>query len=398
MNFPGTSEPSSLLLDAYRSALEHADPEKATIRALRRGDLQPWIWSFPTIRLLGAGKAAAPMARAVEWELGERLEGGVVVVKEGHSLPLERIEVLESAHPMPDERSLAAGSRLLGEAAALDSDALLIFVLSGGASSLIEVPEEGFTLADLRQKNDELLRSGLPIEAINEERRRLSAIKGGRLAARTRASLLTLIVSDVPQGGPEVVGSGPTLVSFPPKDPRHRALVIADHRGALEAAATALESKDVEVIEMHPGGLCQGTARELGGALRGIWRHRRGRRSALLWSGEAIVEVRGAGRGGRNQELALAAALALRGTQGVTVAVLATDGQDGPTDAAGAIVDGMTALRMEEGGLDPTRHLEESNAYPALDAAGALVKTGPTLTNVNDLLIVLVEPWAEGGE
>jgi glycerate 2-kinase len=387
----------SLLLSAFRAALERADPEQATFRVLQRDPLSSWIRSFPTVRLLGAGKAAAPMARAAERVLGERLAGGVVVVKDGHGLPLDRIEVLDSAHPTPDERSVAAGRRLLAEARALGPEALLLFLLSGGASSLIEAPAGGLSLEDLRRRNEELLRSGLPIEAINEERRRLSALKGGRLAAATRASLLTLILSDVPRGGPEVVGSGPTLASFPPTRPGHRALVVADHRDALEAAAAALEDRGVEVIEAHPGGLCDASARDHGEALRGVWKKRRGGRAALLWSGEATAEVRGRGRGGRNQELALAVAVALRGTRGVTVAVLATDGQDGPTDAAGAIVDGETARRIEAAGLDPARHLEESDAYPALEAAGALVKTGPTLTNVNDLLLVLVEPWATGG-
>lgn len=385
-----------MILGAFRAALERADPEQATLRLLLGDDLATWVRSFPTIRLLGAGKAAAPMARAAERALGERLSGGVVVVKDGHGLPLDRVEVLESAHPTPDERSVAAGRRLLAEAGALGPEALLLFVLSGGASSLIEVPAGGRSLEELRRRNEVLLRSGLPIEAINEERRRLSALKGGRLAAQTRASILTLILSDVPRGGPEVVGSGPTLASFPPEDPRHRALVVADHRGALEAAAAALEARGVEVIEANPGGLCDASARAHGEALRGVWKRRRGGKVALLWSGEATAEVRGPGRGGRNQELALAAALALRGTRGVTAAALATDGQDGPTDAAGALVDGETARRIEAAGLDPARHLEESDAYPALEAAGALVKTGPTLTNVNDLLIVLVEPWAAG--
>lgn len=425
-----TASPPSLLLQAYRAALARCNGHDAVKQALhpregdgglRGGRYHPG--EHRTIRVLGAGKAALPMALAAQERLSGWTEykGGVVVTKDGHGAALRGsdgapegwpgnhpggrpgetpgspgIEVLEAAHPIPDERSVAAGRRLLAEAAALGPEDLLIFVLSGGASSLIEVPAPGLTLDDLRRAGDALLRSGLAIEAINQERRRLSAIKGGQLAASTRAAVLTLILSDVPGGDPTVVGSGPTLASFPPMDPRSHALVVADHRDALAAASRSLQEAGVEVVEEHPGGLSGGSARDQGAALGEIWRRRGARPVALLWSGEASVEVRGGGRGGRNQELALAAALALRGGRGVTVGVLATDGQDGPTDAAGAIVDGETAGRIAARGLDPRRHLDANDAYPALAAAGALVKTGPTGTNVNDLCITLVEPWASG--
>lgn len=399
--------PRQLLLEAYQAALDRCHGRAATSRALEAQGpvarlLMPGV--FRAIKLLGAGKAAFPMAQAVEARLAgwSSFQGGVVVIKSGYNLPdassaSSKIRVREAAHPTPDERSVAAGSLLLAEAASLGPEDLLIFVLSGGASSLIEVPAEGHSLEELQQRSEALLRSGLPIEAINAERRRLSAIKGGKLAERTRASILTLILSDVPDAGPEVVGSGPTLTAFPPLDPRHHALVVADHRAALQQASFYLRSRGVEVFEETPGRLSRATAREHGAALANLWKFHTKQPRAWIWTGEAPVEVRGSGRGGRNQELALAAALALRGCRGVTVAVLATDGQDGSTDACGAIIDGETAGRIEASGLDPQRCLEENDAYPALHAAGALIPSRSTGTNVNDLCVVYVEPWASGG-
>lgn len=397
----------SLALEAYRAALRRCHGWSATLRAL--GSSGPLagrfhVQDFPTIRLLGAGKAAPAMAAAVAarlapWSEGRGFQGGWVVTKDGHAAgpswgPSGRavVEVLEASHPLPDARSVAAGLRMIREFEALGPDDLILFVLSGGASSLLEVPSPGFTLEDMQRRHRELLLAGLSIEQINAERRRMSALKGGQLAAHTRASILTLILSDVPGGGPEVVGSGPTLASYPPADPRHHAVVVADHREALAEAAACLRRRGVDVIEEAPGRLDQRTAREHGASLQDILNIHTKRRAALLWSGEAPVEVRGGGRGGRNQELALAAALALRGSRGVTVAALATDGQDGSTDAAGAIVDGATAEKIEERGLDARGCLENNDAYPALQVAGALVHRRPTGTNVNDLCIVILEP------
>ena len=396
-----------LVLEAYRAALRRCHGRSATRRALGTGPLLAGRFhaqDFHTIRLFGAGKAAPAMAEAVSTRLcmlpdGRGFRGGWVVTKDGHApppsgspFPHAPVEVLEAAHPLPDGRSVAAGGRLLREFEGLGPDDLAIFVLSGGASSLLEVPAPGLTLEALRRRHQELLLAGLSIEQINAERRRLSALKGGQLAAHTRATLLTLILSDVPGGGPEVVGSGPTLAGYPPADPRHHAVVVADHREALAEAAGSLRRRGVVILEESAGKLGERSARAHGEALASLARRRCGQRAALLWSGEAPVEVRGGGRGGRNQELALAAALALRGVPGVTVAALATDGQDGSTDAAGALVDGTTAKNIEERGLDPRRCLDDNDAYPALQAAGALVPARPTGTNVNDLCIALLEP------
>lgn len=393
-----------LIWAAYRAAVARCEPGAAVRSALglegpwlRAGERRVDLLAVGQVRLLGAGKAAGPMALAVEEILGERLAGGVAVTKDGHEVELRRVELLLAAHPVPDGRSEAAGRRLLDEAARLGPGDLAIAVLSGGASALAEVPAPGLTLDGLRRAHEALLRSGLPIEQMNAERTRLSALKGGKLAAACGgAAVLTLVLSDVPTGGPEVVGSGPTIRGFSPDDPRELVVLVGDHRVALGEARAALVA-GCGAVEARPGWLSGGSARGLGGELGGLWRGLRGgERRAWVASGEATARVRGGGRGGRNQELALAAALALEGTVGVTVGALATDGQDGPTDAAGAIVDGATASRARELGFSPEFSLENSDAYPLLDAVGALVRTGPTRTNVNDLVVMVVEPWASG--
>lgn len=390
---------------AYAAAVARCAPEPSVAAALERqgerlrvGGRWLDLARFRRRVLLGAGKAAGPMARAVELILGDWLGSGVVVTKTGHGVALERVELLEASHPVPDASSEAAGRRLLDEAARLGDGDLLLCVISGGASSLIEVPADGRGLEGLQRDHEEWLRSGLSIDRLNAERTRLSAIKGGKLAQRAGgAVVVTLVLSDVVGHGPEVVGSGPTIRGVA----GDVVVVVGDHSVALEEAARSLGSV-CEQVTVAPGWLSNGDARELGSALTWAeivrltgWSPGGGRR-AWVASGEATVRVRGGGRGGRDQELALAAALALEGARGVSVGVLATDGQDGPTDAAGAVVDGATAGAMRALGLLPEHLLDTSDAYPALEAVGALVKTGPTRTNVNDLLVVLVEPWAAG--
>lgn len=393
------------IVQAYAAAVARCAPGQAVGAALERqgerlrvGERWVELARFRRRVLLGAGKAAGPMARAVEVILGGWLDSGVVVTKTGHGVALDRVELLEASHPVPDASSEAAGRRLLDEAARLGDGDLLLCVISGGASSLIEVPVEGRGLEGLQREHEEWLRSGLSIDQLNAERTRISAIKGGKLAQRAGgAVVVTLVLSDVVGHGAEVVGSGPTIRGVA----GDMVVVVGDHTVALEEAARSLGSV-CEQVTAAPGWLSGGDARELGSALTWAeiarlagWGPGCGRR-AWVASGEATVRVRGGGRGGRDQELALAAALALEGSRGVSVGVLATDGQDGPTDAAGAVVDGATAGAMRALGLWPERLLDTSDAYAALEAVGALVKTGPTRTNVNDLLVVLVEPWAAG--
>jgi hydroxypyruvate reductase len=405
--------------------------------ALRVGDLDIPLSPAGRVFVVGAGKASARMAGAAEQVLGDRIAGGLVITKYGHTGPLSRIKLMEAGHPLPDAAGLQGARQVIEVVREAGEDDVVLVLLSGGGSALMPLPAEGITLEEKITATDLLLRSGATINEVNTVRKHLSRIKGGWLARHAApAAIVTLVLSDVLGNPIDVIASGPTVpdpTTFgdaiavirryalwdrmpeavrtsleqgatggapetpKPGDPafvRSHTAVIGD---ITKAAAAAAER--AEALGYHTSLLAtnvQGEAREVGARfgrmVREAWegQYRRGGPACLVMGGETTVTVRGAGRGGRNQELALAAAEALAGLPQVLVAAFGTDGTDGPTDAAGAVVDGTTLARACEQGLDPQAALADNDAYPFFRALGDLIISGPTNTNVNDLWLGLL--------
>lgn len=380
--------------------------------------------------VIGAGKAAAAMAAAVEAHWDGPLEG-MVVTRYGYAEPCRSIEVVEAAHPVPDAAGLAAAQRMLAMVHGLTADDLVLCLMSGGASSLLPLPLPSLTLADKQALTRELLRCGASIGEINCVRRHLSAIKGGRLAAACHpARVLTLAISDVPADDVADIGSGPTAPdastcaeaiailhryqvevptaarrllesgegeSVKPGDPRlarNELRLVATPQMALEAAARV--AREAGVTPVLLGDAIEGEAREVAKVFAGLALHAaRGAEPfrlpcVLLSGGETTVTVRGAGRGGRNVEFLLALALALRGHAGVHALAGDTDGVDGIEEIAGATAGPQTLARARELGIDPAQALADNDAHSFFEALGDSVVTGPTRTNVNDFRAVLV--------
>jgi len=398
----------------------------------RRYDLR----RYERVVVAGAGKATTPMAQAVEQQLGPRLDGGLIVVKYGHGLPTKRIIVAEAGHPVPDQPGQRAADRLCAMAAELGQRDLLIVLLSGGASSLLPSPVPGVTLADKQRTTRELLRCGANIREMNAVRKHLSRIKGGRLAELTKATVVTLILSDVLDDDLSVIASGPTvpdpttyqeamavlkryriwravpqrvrqhldrgcqgLVSETPKPGtslfrRVYHHIIGNNAAAVTAVTRAAREAGLRTLVHTPA--LTGEAREAGkrfGALaKKIMRggKRLQRPYCVVAGGETTVTVTGNGTGGRAQEFAAAAALEISGLAKVWVVAIGTDGTDGPTDAAGAVVDGNTVARAQCLSVDLKGALKRHNTYPALKRLRQLIITGPTGTNVNDLYLIFV--------
>jgi glycerate 2-kinase len=389
--------------------------------------------------VLGAGKASAAMAKAVEdhWPPGP-LEG-LVVTRYDHAVPCDRIEIVEAAHPVPDAAGRAAAERILALARDAGPDDLVLCLISGGGSSLLALPAEGLTLADKQAVNKALLASGADIGQMNTVRRHLSAIKGGRLAAAAHpAKVVSLLISDVPGDDPGAIASGPTVadpttfadarailarhgVEPPPAvrdhlgrgaeetpkpgDPRlatAETVVVATPQASLEAAAGVARRAGVAPLVL--GDALEGEAREVGRVMAGmaLQVRRHGQPAVapcvLLSGGETTVTVRGkGGRGGRNAEFLLGLAVQLRGLEGVWAIAGDTDGIDGSEDNAGAIVTPDTLERARGLGLKAAELLAGNDAYGFFAGLGDLVVTGPTLTNVNDFRAVLVAGRASAG-
>ncbi len=389
--------------------------------------------------VVGFGKAAAAMARAVE-EMIENTGGkawpgelsGLVVTARGHAVPCRRIEVVEAAHPVPDAAGEAAAARILEAVSGLGEDDLVLCLISGGGSALAPLPAAGLTLADKQAVGRALLRAGATISEINCVRKHLSAIKGGRLAAAAAAParLLALAISDVPGDDPATIASGPTVadpttfaearsvlakyaIEPPPAVARHLARaadetpkpgdprlaraetrIIAAAQDALEAAAQAARAAGVRPLIL--GDAIEGEAREVARVHAAIARqaavHEQPARPpcVILSGGETTVTVRGHGRGGRNVEFLLALAIALGGRAGVHAIAADTDGIDGAGDNAGALLRPDTLARAAAAGLDPRAHLADNDGYGFFSTLGDLVTTGPTRTNVNDFRAILV--------
>ena len=399
----------------FDAAIASADPRRVLARHL------PSPPRGRTI-VVGAGKSAALMAAALEAAWPDTPLSGVVVTRYDHACPTDRIEVIEAAHPVPDANSERGATRLLQAVENLTADDLVIVLMSGGASALIERPADGLTLDDLRAVNRALLASGAPIDEMNCVRKHLSAIKGGRLAAAAApARVVTLAISDVPNDDPATIGSGPTLpdpttwadvrriaarygLSLPrtdgPETPKPGEItpdvrMIATPSMALEAAATVARAHGLTPIIL--GDALEGESREMGVVLAGIARSVRNGHPipapcVLLSGGEGTVSIGpgGAGKGGRNTEFLLSLAVTLRGAPKIWAIAGDTDGIDGTEDAAGAVVTPDTIERARTAGLAPLDALLAHDSYTLFDTIGDLVRTGPTLTNVNDLRAILI--------
>lgn len=416
-------------LAAIRSAaLRAADPFTAVERILRLSDSHLLAGTHALllhpdsrIFLIAFGKAASAMTTAAAAQLGDTLTMGVAAVphtKKGE-LPL-CVRAIPAAHPYPDEGSLAAGEAAADLLRDTVQEDIVLVLISGGGSAMFEHPLPGIGLDDLRTLSEILLQSGAPIDEINTIRRALSLVKAGglaRLAAPARC--VALILSDVVGDRLSTIASGPTVLhrpkpedaraileryalwkvtpqtvraalsqkppSFPPA-PRPINVLIGSNRLVVEAAQKQAEklSFPVKILTRR----MRGEARQVGHTVASRLVSS-SRPVCMLMGGETTVTVRGKGRGGRNQELALAASLVLDGIPGVAMMSLATDGADGPTDAAGAVVTGESLAQMQKAGIDVKAALAENDAYPALQACGALIHTGPTHTNLNDLVVGL---------
>ena len=408
--------PRRLLLDGLRAALDATGGRESVRRRLaEERDLTPRF-------AFAVGKAAPAMMAGAFDALGSSIQRALVITKHGHAGdvldPGWPVDVIESSHPVPDDSCLAAGQALIDFAAAVPADADLLALVSGGASALVEVLPEGFDASDLARVNAYLLAAGHPIGAMNRVRKRISRIKGGRLAQRIAARrTLSLAISDVPGDDPKVIGSGllaahssedlaigalelpPWLVEIGRRAPplsgeeatsRVRAEIVARPADARAAAAATYRAAGIDVVEHRD--LLEGDAPDAG---RRIGREIVEQRPvAHVWASETTVMLpRSPGRGGRCQSLALAAALELRDGVGVCVLSAGTDGTDGPGEDAGALVDEDTVTRGIAAGFDPEISLRTADAGTFLEASGDLVYTGPTGTNVMDLVVALkVEP------
>lgn len=352
------------------------------------------------IVVVGAGKAAAAMAQAVETAWGDSLDrlSGLVVTRYGHGVVTRRIEVIEAAHPVPDAAGQGAAHRMLEAVQALTADDLVLSLMSGGGSALLALPAPGVTLAEKQARTRDLLRSGASIHEINAERKKMSAIKGGKLAAAALpARVLTLAISDVPGDDPATIASGPTVPA--PDDaafPLCTTRVIATAQGALVAAAQRAQLAGITPLIL--GDRIEGEAREVARVLAGMALSCKHHGlpvkppCVILSGGETTVTVRGNGRGGRNTEFLLALAFALKGEPGIHAIACDTDGIDGSEDNAGAVLTPESLVRATTLGMDARARLADNDAYRFFAALNDLVVTGPTRTNVNDFRALLIEP------
>jgi hydroxypyruvate reductase len=399
------------------AAVEAVDPARLVAQTLRGLTLAPHRRVF----LLGLGKAAGAMTRAAAASLG-RYEAALVITKHDLTLPFPRATVLQAGHPVPDSRSIAAGEAALHFVSQPRADDLLVCLISGGGSALATAPAQGLTLEDLQQLTSAAMASGAGIEEVNVLRRQLDALKGGGLAARTGAAVLSLILSDVLDDRLEAIASGPTAsnptgpqdalavirrfgMQVPPAvervlrsqaptkaaQPLERVTNIVIGNAALAATAALSQARRegfaVEALDFR----VQGEARIVGAHMASELAAAcvaRERPFCMLAAGETTVTHAGVGKGGRNQELALAAVDTLGGVRDCLQISLATDGNDGPTDAAGAVASGASGRRAAEMGMLPNAYLERHDSYLFFDALRDLLKPGPTGTNVNDLILL----------
>jgi glycerate 2-kinase len=430
--------------EIFMAGLKSADPLDAIKKNIRLRDDHLQIadrsYRLSKIRnivVVGCGKAAARMARAIEDLLGDRVTGGVVVVKYGYGLPLDRIKVVEASHPIPDEAGLDGARQIMELVQAAGANDLVLFLISGGGSALFPCPADGLTLADKQRATQILVESGATIQEINAVRKHISKLKGGRFAKLVApAQLVSLILSDVVGDSLEAIASGPTVpdsttysdcleiirrydlkekipnsvlellqrgatggVEETPKSSdavfrKVQNVVIGSNRAAVEAAVRQAEvfGYHTQMLSSSIEGESRIVAKSHAALVKAIARTNKpvGRPACVISGGETTVTVRGDGLGGRNQEFALAAAVEVAGMDSMVILSGGTDGTDGPTDAAGGIVDGSTIQRGGAKGLDATAFLIRNDSYHFLKATDDLLITGPTFTNVMDLHVMLV--------
>lgn len=414
----------ALLDDMFRQAVAAAQPSLAVKLNLPEKPLGRTI-------VIGAGKASAQMAKAFE-EAWDGPLSGLVVTRYGYGETCRQIEIVEAAHPVPDEAGFLAARRIMESVSGLGHNDLVVALISGGGSALLPAPAPGLTFDDEQAINRELLASGAPISVMNLIRNQFSTIKGGRLAARCApARVATLVVSDVPGDDPAVVASGPTIplsgnrelarkyahlyrLNLPPhaktlleggdnlapspSDPAfagHSVRTIASAALSLEAAAKLARHHAIEAAILSDS--IEGEARDVAQVHAAMAREIAARNRpfkkpvVLLSGGETTVTLRGpGGKGGRNGEFLLALAIAIDGVEGISAIAADTDGIDGSEDNAGAFADGGTATRLRRAGIDPLAALAGNDAWGAFAAIGDLLVTGPTGTNVNDFRAIIV--------
>lgn len=395
-------------------SIREVQPDSAVIRALKETTLTG------KIKLVAAGKAAWQMAKAASNYLGERLEQGIVITKYGHVRgELPRIRCCEAGHPVPDEGSFDAARKALALTENLTKDDTVLFLLSGGGSALFELPL--IPAEALQDVTRQLLACGADIVEINTLRKRLSAVKGGRFAQHCApAKVFSIILSDILGDPPDMIASGPTcpdsstcadameivrrydlslreetkqllMVETPKTLANARWMITGSVRELCDAAARSCRKLGYEPFFLTDRLCCQ--AREAGSVMASILRTHAGdgKKLAFLAGGETVVRLTGSGKGGRNQELALAAAEGISGLSNAALFSVGSDGTDGPTDAAGGFVDGATRQRLLEEGIHIDQVLLNNDAYHALQRTDGLIFTGPTGTNVNDVTVGLVE-------
>ena len=411
-----------LLRRMFDAAVASADPQKTIASNLPAKPEGRCV-------VIGAGKASAAMAAAVDAAWPDVDLSGVIVTRYGHAVPAGRIRIIEAAHPVPDEMSLEAGRALEDAVQGLTEKDLVIALFSGGGSSLLVSPAGAMSLADKQAVNKALLHSGATIREMNAVRKHLSRVKGGRLAlAAQPAKVVTLLISDVPGDDPSDIASGPTVadvstldtvreiiarrrIDLPqsaqdflkqnvetpkPGDITSNVRIIAAPYLALDAAADVARAAGLQTLIL--GDALEGEAREMGTVLAGIARSAKekgqpvGGPAVILSGGEGTVTIGSgsAGRGGRNTEFLLGLAVALEGRRGIWAIAGDTDGIDGTEDAAGAIITPDTLARATKAGLDAKAFLAAHDSYSFFDRLGDLVKTGPTLTNVNDFRAIVI--------
>ena len=428
----------------FRFSLKAVDPFYALKKLIKLVEDNLWVgrslYHLKEIRrivVIGAGKASAPMAQAVEEILDHRIHKGVVVTKHGYVAPLRRIELVEGGHPLPDKGGMEGTKRILKLISNLEQNDLVICLISGGGSALLVSPSPGISLKDMKELTDQLLRCGADIKEINTIRKHISQVKGGRLAQLAHpASVMTLILSDVIGSKIDTIASGPTApdtttfsdclsiiqkyklkdkiprsiyehlkkgaqgkIKETPKpgDPifkKVRNFIIGSNALALEAAKQKAEDLGFNAMLL---------SRPVSGdTTRAAVKHASFAKriqeigdpvfppACLISGGETTVKVRGKGLGGRNQEFVLVGATKIAGLKNLVMLSAGTDGTDGPTDAAGAICDGKTVKRALQKGLEPKQYLDNNDSYHFFGKLGDLLKTGPTNTNVMDIHLILV--------
>ncbi len=434
----GDVEAKRIALEIVSHAISKANPYDLVRRAVKlegsRLVVEGMCFDFDKVYVVAIGKAACPMAKAIEDVLKDKIAEGVAVTKYGYTQPLERIEVIEAGHPIPNENSMKGAMRGLEIAKKVKEKDLLLVLVSGGGSALFVMPEDGISLEDKIKTNELLLKSGAKIHEINTVRKHISKVKGGKFIKGVKGKVVALIISDVVGDNLEVIASGITVKDPTTFEDAYRMLKL---RGIWEDVPESVKrhielgmrgereetlKEDLENVHNFlicgTGRVCEfalekakelgldgrimtttleGEAKEVGTAIASIVQEIArfgrpfGRGVVLIFGGETTVTIRGkAGRGGPNQELALSSARKIAKLRGCCIASIDTDGTDGPTDAAGGIVDSYTLELFEEEGMDVDRCLIEHDAYECLKKGKALIFTGPTKTNVNSMVVAVI--------